>query len=84
MLIAACELAIHLIARMRTAWEETNAQDRARNLKLLDDLLAEEPAVVALVDDEDRLAVWIAPADSGAAVNAGGSILSVCEFAAQS
>ena len=60
------DLATHLIARMRTAWGEMLAEDRARNLKLLGDLLAGEPASVALVDDRDTLAVWIAPPGGGA------------------
>jgi hypothetical protein len=60
------ELATHLIAKMRAAWGETAGQDRARNLKLLEGVLADEPAVVTLVDDRDALVLWIAPPDTGA------------------
>src|SRR6185436_11606071 len=59
------DLATRLIARMRTAWGEMLAEDRARDRQRLQAALADEPAVVTLVDDKTTLAVWAAPADDG-------------------
>ena len=61
------ELATALIARMRAAWGEMLAEDRARNLQLLAQVLADEPAAVTLVDTKDVLAVWVAPDGDDAA-----------------
>lgn len=55
------DLATQLIARMRTTWGEMLAEDAARDRRLLETVLAAEPAVVTLVDDEAALVVWIAP-----------------------
>ncbi|WP_293905428.1 hypothetical protein [Phenylobacterium sp.] len=57
------ELALDLIATMRTAWTQTADQDRASNRRLIEDLLADEPAVVSLVDDDGLLGLWIAADD---------------------
>jgi hypothetical protein len=71
---ALAELATALIARMRAAWGEMLAEDRARNLNLLADVLADEPDAVTLLDNEDVLAVWIAPHGPEASRDAEGQL----------
>jgi hypothetical protein len=55
------EMASHLVASMRTAWNDTLAKDRARNAGLLDEVLG-PPEPVVLVDRKSRRVVW-RPAD---------------------
>lgn len=61
--VALAELASHLIAAMRTAWTDTLAKDRARNVALLDEVLG-RPRPVVLVVKRGRQVVW-RPTDDG-------------------
>ncbi|HEY0646340.1 hypothetical protein [Phenylobacterium sp.] len=61
--VSIAELAGHLIASMRTAWSETLAHDRARNVAVLEAALGPAEPVVLLGGKGGRI-VW-RPADDG-------------------
>jgi hypothetical protein len=60
---ALADLAAHLIAAMRSAWTETLALDRARNLQRLEAAL-EPAAPITLIDDGRIRAIWVPRDDS--------------------
>jgi len=60
---ALTDLAADLITSMRAAWTDTLAQDRARNVELLREVVG-TPDPVILVDEGGRRIVWHAADDS--------------------